>query len=215
VAIGEPQTIPAAIAAAEGFERLKIKMGDAGDGERLAAVAAAAGGRPLRVDVNGGWSAEQTVARLGELEAAGVELLEQPVPTEDLEGMARVRAHARLPLVADEPACTAGDLRRLLGRVDAVNVKLAKTGGIRPALRMIHAARALGMRVMLGCMVESSVGIAAAAALSPLTDWTDLDGQRLLADDPASGLELADGRILPPADRPGLGVELSRRVFED
>jgi L-alanine-DL-glutamate epimerase-like enolase superfamily enzyme len=117
-----------------------------------------------------------------------------------------------MPVIADEPAGTAADLRALVGRVDGVNVKLAKAGGIRPAVALIHTARALGMRLMLGCMVESSVGIAAAAALAPLVDWVDLDGHLLLEEDPASGLELRDGRVWP-SDAPGLGVEVSAAVF--
>jgi L-alanine-DL-glutamate epimerase-like enolase superfamily enzyme len=207
VAIGAPDTVPAALEAARAFRILKIKMGDAGDAERLAAVRGATG-RPLRVDANGGWTVAAARARLDELVRAGVELLEQPVAVADVAGLGAVRARASLPIVADEPACVASDLPALVGHVDGVNVKLAKCGGIRPALAMIHAARACGLSVMLGCMVESSIGIGAAAALSPLADWVDLDGHCLLARDLATGLELTDGRVLPSPDSPGLGLTI-------
>lgn len=212
VAIGDRAAVAASLADGAGFAVLKVKMGDAGDLERLRAVRGQTA-KPIRVDANGGWPRETALARLPLLAELGVELLEQPLAEDDLDGLSAVRAAAPLPVVADEPARTAGDLARLAGRVDAVNVKLAKAGGIRPALAMIQAARALGLRVMLGCMVESSIGIAAAAALSPLVDWVDLDGQRLLASDPAAGLELERGRILPPPAAPGLGVELASGLF--
>ncbi len=198
-----------AIASGEPFPALKVKMGDADDAARLAQVRAATA-KALRVDANGAWTADQAIRRLPELEACGVELIEQPVAADDLEGLARVRAASRLPVLADEPALVARDLPRLAGVVDGVNIKLAKCGGIRPALAMIHAARALGLRIMLGCMVESSIGIAAAAHLAPLADWVDLDGHLLLADDMARGLGLDGGRVRP-ADAPGLGVELTAR----
>jgi len=201
----------AAIAAGDRFRVLKVKMGDPADLERLAQVRAATA-KPLRVDANGGWSAPEAIAHLPALVRAGVELVEQPVPADDLLGLARVRDQARIPIVADEPALTAADIPRLAGMADGVNVKLAKTGGIRPALAMIQTARAHGLRIMLGCMVETSIGIAAAAHLAPLVDWVDLDGHLLLARDPAAGLALVAGRVLP-APRPGLGVDLVEPVF--
>jgi L-alanine-DL-glutamate epimerase-like enolase superfamily enzyme len=212
VPIVSPAAAAAAIAAGDRFRVLKVKMGDPADRERLAQVRAATA-KPLRVDANGGWSAPEAIERLPALAAAGVELVEQPVPAADLLGLARVRDASRLPIVADEPALTAADIPRLAGMADGVNVKLAKTGGLRPALAMIQTARAHGLRIMLGCMVETSIGIAAAAHLAPLVDWVDLDGHLLLARDPAAGLSLVAGRVMP-APRPGLGVELLTPVFE-
>jgi L-alanine-DL-glutamate epimerase-like enolase superfamily enzyme len=206
-----PAAVPEAIASGDAFAVLKVKMGDADDGSRLRQVREATG-KPIRVDANGGWTSDEAIRRLAELEAAAVELLEQPVAVSDVEGLDRVRRAARLPIVADEPALTALDIPRLAGKVDGVNIKLAKTGGIRPALKMIHTARAHGLRIMLGCMVESSIGIAAAAHLSPLVDWVDLDGSELLARDPARGLTLTGGQVRPSA-RPGLGIELAEDVF--
>ncbi len=201
-----------AMAAGEGFGAFKVKMGDPGDGERLSQVRAATQ-KPIRVDANAAWNATEAIGRLPELTAAHVELLEQPVAGDDLLGLARVRDASRIPVLADEPALTALDVPRLVGMADGVNVKLAKAGGIRPALAMIQVARSLGLRIMLGCMIESSIGIAAAAHLSPLVDWVDLDGHLLLARDPARGLSLVGGRVEPRA-APGLGVELTAPVFD-
>jgi L-alanine-DL-glutamate epimerase-like enolase superfamily enzyme len=208
-----PAAVREALAAASDFRVLKVKMGDGEDRARLRQVREATA-NPLRVDANGGWTPGEAIRGLKELEEAGVELVEQPVPAGDLAGLRRVHRAARLPILADEPALTALDIPRLAGAVDGVNIKLAKTGGIRPALEMIHAARAHGMRVMLGCMVETSIGIAAAAHLAPLVDWVDLDGHLLLARDPARGLRLEDGQVRTAA-APGLGVELVQPVFGD
>lgn len=211
VPIIPPGAVAAAIAAGAPFRVLKVKMGDREDGARLRQVREATG-KPLRVDANGAWRADEAIRRLPELADAGVELLEQPVAAADLQGLGRVRQAARIPIVADEPALTAGDVPRLAEVVDGVNIKLAKTGGIRPALAMIHAARACGLRVMLGCMVETSIGIAAAVHLAPLADWVDLDGHLLLAQDPARGLRLEDGQVRPAAV-PGLGIDLEVDLF--
>jgi L-Ala-D/L-Glu epimerase len=211
VPIGPPASVPEAVAAGSAFHVLKVKMGDPGDCERLKRVREATPKR-LRVDANGGWTPDEAIRRMPELEAAGVEFLEQPVPVRDLAGLGRVRSAARLPIIADEPAVVAADIPALAPVVDGVNVKLMKAGGIRPALALIQVARAHGLRVMLGCMVESSIGIAAAVHLAPLADWVDLDGHLLLARDPASGLALVDGVVLPAA-RPGLGIELDASIF--
>jgi L-alanine-DL-glutamate epimerase-like enolase superfamily enzyme len=205
IAIASPEEMAERAAAASGFLVLKIKLGFEGDERALERVAAAVAGRRLRVDANAGWSRKTALRRLRLLEEVGVELVEQPLPAEDLEGLAALRAAARLPIVADESCVTARDLRRVAGAVDGVNVKLAKTGSVGEALRLIEGARALGLSVMLGCMVESSLGIAAAVHLSPLVDWVDLDGHLLVSDDPFRGLALQDGRVLP-SDEPGLGV---------
>jgi L-alanine-DL-glutamate epimerase-like enolase superfamily enzyme len=211
VPIVPPAAVSEAVAAGSAFRVLKVKMGDGDDASRLRQVREATT-KPLRVDMNGGWTPDEAIRRLAELEEAGVELVEQPVAAGDLHGLRRVHRSARLPIVADEPALTALDIPRLAGAVDGVNIKLAKTGGIRPALKMIHAARAHRLRVMLGCMVETSIGIAAAAHLAPLVDWVDLDGHLLLARDPARGLRFEEGRVRP-SGAPGLGVELALPLF--
>ncbi|HKZ90726.1 MAG TPA: dipeptide epimerase [Candidatus Limnocylindrales bacterium] len=187
------------------FPALKIKVGGPADIETLEAVRAVFSG-PLRVDANTGWQPDQAVAIIPELERLGVELVEQPFPARRLSQLRWLRERSSLPILADESAVFEDDLELLEGAVDGVVVKLAKCGGIGPALRMIRRAHELGLLVMLGCMVESSLGVAAAAAVASEVDWLDLDGNLLLASDPFGGLELDDAcRWLLPSE-PGLGV---------
>jgi len=194
----------AAAAAARGFKVLKIKVGTDGDDERLAAIRGATR-LPLRVDANTGWTPEQAVEMIRRMAGYGVEFVEQPIPAGDAEAWRYVRERVDLPIMADESAVSLADLPALVGCVDAVNIKLMKCGGVREALRMIHFARGCGMKVMLGCMLETSLGITAAAHLAPLVDWADLDGNLLIADDPFEGVQVRDGRLVLP-DGPGLGV---------
>jgi len=191
---------------ARGFRALKVKLGGSEDLERLEVVRAESNA-PLRVDANEGWTLEQARELVPALVELGVELVEQPFPAEDLDSFRALREiEPRPPLVVDEGCHDLADVARCAGYADAVNVKLAKCGGLREAVRMVHAARALGLRVMLGCMIESELGIAAAAQMASLVDWVDLDGHLLLADRPFAGLELEDGRVLP-SHAAGLGVE--------
>jgi len=187
-----------------GHGTLKVKLGGENDAGLLAAVRDVAPDAHLRVDANAAWSAKEAVGHLPMLEAFGVELLEQPVAADDLEGLATVTRAARMPVVADESFHAARDLRHL--RVDGVNVKLAKLGGPRQAALAMRCARALGFGVMLGCMVESSLGITAAAHVAGLADWIDLDGALLLDQDPFNGVTWDPlwRPVLP--DAPGLGV---------
>jgi L-Ala-D/L-Glu epimerase len=205
IGIAEPEEMRRKVEEADPYTILKIKMGFAGDVEVLERIRAMTD-KPIRVDANEGWTRAEALARLPLLEDLGVELLEQPVPAADRDGLALVSGATAIPVVADESCRTTADLAGLLGVVDAVNVKLAKTGSIGEAVRLMTAARALHFGVFLGCMVESSLGIAAATHLAPLADWVDLDGHLLLSDDPFEGLRLEDGRVLPDADAPGLGV---------
>ncbi len=207
IGIAEPDEMRRKVEEAAPYPILKIKMGFTGDVEVLERIRAMTD-KPIRVDANEGWTRAEALARLPVLEELGVELLEQPVPAADREGLALVSGATAIPVVADESCRTTADLAGLLGVVDAVNVKLAKTGSIGEAVRLMTAARALHFGVFLGCMVESSLGIAAAAHLAPLADWVDLDGHLLLSDDPFEGLRLEDGRVLPDPDAPGLGVRL-------
>ena len=207
IGIAEPEEMRRKVEEAAPYPILKIKMGFTGDVEVLERIRAMTD-KPIRVDANEGWTRAEALARLPVLEELGGELLEQPVPAADREGLALVSGATAIPVVADESCRTTADLAGLLGVVDAVNVKLAKTGSIGEAVRLMTAARALHFGVFLGCMVESSLGIAAAAHLAPLADWVDLDGHLLLSDDPFEGLRLEDGRVLPDPDAPGLGVRL-------
>lgn len=191
--------------AARDFRALKIKVGGADDLGRVEAVRAESDA-PLRVDANEGWTLESARELVPALLELGVELIEQPFPADDLDSFRGLRElEPRPPVVVDEGCHDLADVAPAAGYAEAINVKLAKSGGLREAVRMIHAARALGLRVMLGCMIESQLGIAPAAAIASLVDWADLDGHLLLADEPYTGLELRDGRVLP-SPAPGLGV---------
>lgn len=185
---------------------LKIKVGTDDDEARLRAIRDEAPDAVLYVDANTAWTAKQAVARMPMLEAMGVAFVEQPLPPGDLEGLRLLRRRSRLPIIADESCQTAADIPRLLGAVDGVNIKLAKAGSLREGLRMVHVARAHHLTVMLGCMVESTLGIAAALQLAPLVDYLDLDGALLLAADPFTGPGMNDDGTLRFNDEPGLGV---------
>jgi L-alanine-DL-glutamate epimerase-like enolase superfamily enzyme len=206
IGIAGAEEMAAKVAEGADYRVLKIKMGFEGDEEALERIAGMTDQR-IRVDANAGWTRKEALRKLDLLEELGVELVEQPLQPDDLEGLAELSRSSRVPIVADESCLVASDLRRLVGVVDGVNVKLAKTGSLTEALRLLDGARALGFLAMLGCMIESSLGIAAAAHLSPLADFVDLDGHLLLAYDPFQGLLLEDGRVLP-SGAPGLGVTL-------
>jgi L-alanine-DL-glutamate epimerase-like enolase superfamily enzyme len=204
IGMDTPEVVEAKVVEAGGYEVLKIKMGSDEDRQILEAVRAVTD-RPLRVDANEGWTLEGARARLEWLESMGVELVEQPLPAGQLEEMRELRRVSPLPLFADESVYRAADIPRLAGAFDGINIKLMKCGGLAEARRMIAVARAHGMQVMLGCMIESSLAITAAAHLSPLVDFADLDGNLLIANDPFVGVTVKDGRLVLP-EGPGLGV---------
>ena len=188
------------------FGALKIKVGGAEDLARLQAVRSESAA-PLRVDANEGWTLDEARELMPALVELGVELVEQPFAAADLESFRALRElRPRPPVIVDEGCHDLGDVAEVASYADGINIKLAKSGGLREAVRMVHAARALGLKVMLGCMIESQLGIAPAAAIASLADWVDLDGHLLLADEPFAGLELEQGRVLPSTG-PGLGVE--------
>jgi L-alanine-DL-glutamate epimerase-like enolase superfamily enzyme len=185
---------------------LKVKLGTDRDMEIVRVVRDAAPDKRLRVDANAAWSASHAVRMVDFLADHSVEMVEQPVAQHDVEGFRFVRARSKIPIFADESCLVATDVPRLAGAVDGINLKLAKCGSLREALRIIHTARAFGMGVMAGCMIESSLGISAVAQLAPLLDHADFDGAALLAEDPFTGATIHGGRIsLSP--KPGLGVE--------
>lgn len=203
--IDAPEVVAERAQRAARFPALKIKVGGPSDVATLEAVRAVYHG-PLRVDANTGWNPDEAAALIPELERLGVELIEQPFPAHRLDQLAWLQERSSLPIVADESAVTIEDLDGLRGVVAGVNVKLAKCGGVGPAARMLARARDLGFRRFLGCMEETSIGIAASAAVASLADWVDLDGNLLLADDPYAGLELDEGCRWRLTDRPGLGL---------
>src|SRR5712691_6342830 len=183
IGIDTAERIRHKVAEASAYPILKIKLGTDRDEEILRTIRDATD-KPLRVDANAGWTRERAIAMLPVLKAYGVEFVEQPLPPEDLEGIAAVRRRGVLPVVVDESCLVAADIPRLAGVADGINIKLAKCGSLREALRMIATARAHGMLVMVGCMIESSLGITAAAHFTPLVDAADLDGAALTANDP-------------------------------
>jgi L-alanine-DL-glutamate epimerase-like enolase superfamily enzyme len=204
IGIDTPEVVAQKVREASGFEILKVKMGSDDDREVLTAVRDTTD-RLLRVDANEGWTIESARERLPWLHALGVEFVEQPLPADRLEETRALRRESPLPFYADESVHRAEDIPRLVGAFDGINIKLMKCGGLGEALRMIAVARAHGLKVMLGCMIESSIAITAAAQLLPLVDAADLDGSVLLAHDPFEGAVISGGRFVLP-DAPGLGV---------
>jgi len=203
--LGDPDDMARRAAKATGFLRLKLKLGgrDGLDVERVRAVRATTE-VPLQVDVNEYWTLDEALDALPQLADLGVEYCEQPLPAGD-PGGARLKRESRIPIYVDEDCHRLADIATCAQIAHGVNIKLAKSGGIREAVRMAHAARSLDLGVMLGCMIESGLGIGAAAQVASLCDHVDLDGNLLLAEDPWPGVDFRDGVQLP-ADEPGLGV---------
>ena len=180
-----------------GWPIYKIKLGTPDD-LRIVAELRRHTSAVFRIDANCGWTAEETIANSRELKTLGVEFIEQPLPADDWEGMERVFAESALPVIADESCQVEEDVARCHGTFHGVNIKLGKCGGMTPARRMIRRARELGMKVMIGCMTESTVGISAIAQFLPLLDYVDMDGAELIARDIATGVRLEHGRAIFP-----------------
>ncbi|MCY3770535.1 MAG: dipeptide epimerase [Gemmatimonadetes bacterium] len=204
IGIDEPETVRRKVGEAAGYPALKVKLGSERDLDIMRAIRSETDAR-IRIDANAGWTVDQAVEMVKCLEEFDVELVEQPLPPGSPGDWRRVREAAPMPIIADESVLVSTDVPAMAGLVDGVNVKLMKCGGIREALRLIHTARAHGMRVMIGCMIETSVAITAAAHLSPLADYADLDGNLLISNDPFSGAAVCRGRLVLP-ERPGIGV---------
>ena len=204
--LGDPDDMARRAAeAAPRFRRLKLKLGggDGLDAERVRAVRAVTD-LPLQADVNEWWTADEALDAVGELAELGVEYVEQPLREGD-RGGAELKRRSPIPVYVDEDCHTLADVAACQEVAHGINIKLAKSGGIREAVRMANAARALGLGVMLGCMIESGLGISAGAQVASLCDHVDLDGNLLLADDPWPGVDFHDG-VQVPSDQPGLGV---------
>lgn len=199
-----PEVVDRKVDGAGEFRILKVKVGLPGDMEILDRVIARSG-KKVRVDANEGWDVDMAIERTTELAHRGVEFCEQPLSHEDEEGLRTLKRLSAVPVMLDESIVNPGDVHRRHDQGHGINIKLMKCGGITPALELIAAARAHHMTVMLGCMIETSLGITAAAHLSPLVDYADLDGNILLRDDPFEGVGLRDGRLVLP-EGPGLGV---------
>ena len=202
----DAETLRARVREAAAYPILKIKLGSSWDREVLRIVREEAPHATLRVDANAAWTAKHALAMLQPLTDVGVEMLEQPLAPHDLDGLRFVRERSPIPVIADESCVVSTDIPKLVGAVDGINIKLAKCGSLREAMRMIAVARAHGLRVMCGCMIETTLGSAAAAHFSPVLDDVDLDGAALLRDDPFTGPSIPNGQIML-SDAPGLGVQ--------
>ncbi len=205
IGIDEPDVMEAKAREAADWPILKIKVGTDRDREILEAVRSGAPSARLRADANAAWTVEEAVAMLPVLAEYGVEFIEQPLAPENFAGLAELHTGAPLPIVVDESCLVATDIPRLADRVDGISIKLCKCGGLREAIAMVHTARACGLRVMMGCMLGTTLGMAPAMHMASLLDFADLDGAALLAEDPFSGPRLQRGRI-EVGEEPGLGV---------
>lgn len=190
---------------AKDYPVLKIKVGTRHDLDIIKAIRDVTNAT-IRVDANTAWTPKEAVKMINELAPYNIEFVEQPTVAHDLSGLKLIRDNTPIPIFADESCVTVEDIPRLAGCVDGVNLKLMKSNGINNVLKMIHVARAHNLRIMIGCMIESSLAITAAAHLTPLVDYADLDGNLLIDNDPYSGVKVVNGKLVLP-DAPGLGVQ--------
>jgi L-alanine-DL-glutamate epimerase-like enolase superfamily enzyme len=205
IGIDTPEITRQKVREADPYPVLKIKVGLDTDEATIDAVRSVTK-KPLRVDANEGWKTkEEALRKIKWLETQGVELIEQPMPAAMLEEQRWLRERVDMPIFADESCLRPSDIPKIAGAYDGVNIKIDKAGGLLQGYRMVQIARALGLKTMLGCMVSSSVSITAAAQLSPLVDYADLDGHLLIANDPYEGVTVKSGKLVLP-DRPGTGV---------
>ena len=205
IGIDTPEITKQKTLEAADYPVLKVKVGLATDEPTIEAVRSVTK-KPLRVDANEGWKdKEEAVRKINWLEKMGVEFIEQPLPAEMLEEQRWIRSRVHIPIFADEACQRASDIPKLKEYFDGVNVKLDKSGGMLEAYRMLQIAKALGMKTMLGCMISSSVTVTAAAHLSPLVDFSDLDGNLLISNDPFHGVRVEKGKLILPKGA-GLGL---------
>ncbi len=205
IALAFPEEMAERAREAAEFSALKLKVGVEGDLERVEAVRKVSS-QTIRVDANGGWKLDEAIEKIKKLKELGVEFIEQPLAKDDFEGYRQLAKQAALPIWLDESVIAAEDLKNFNGLVSGVVLKIQKMGGLKPALEIAYLARAMGMGVMLGCMVESSVGIAAGCHIASVCDYIDLDGNLLVTNDPYEGLSLSAGSWQLPAGF-GLGVK--------
>jgi L-alanine-DL-glutamate epimerase-like enolase superfamily enzyme len=207
IGIADPETTIAKVDEIRDHPVMKVKLGGGSVDEEIAMMELIRSRYTgtIRIDANEGWDPESAIRILAEIERFDIEFCEQPIPAGNPAGLKHIRENSKIPIVTDEDSRFPSDLPSLYGCVDGINIKLVKCGGIRPALAMVHTARSMGMKIMLGCMVESQISASAAAHLSPLVDWADIDGPFLTASDPFEGITYAAGKIVLN-DRPGLGV---------
>jgi len=212
IAIDTPEEMARMAAQIADYGVIKIKLGSEDDIARLAAIRAARPDVKLRIDANAGWTLAESLRYLEKLEAFDLELIEQPLPKDQIEEMGEIQKHTAIPVVADESVQTLRDIERLAAAgVRGINLKLMKVGGLIPALKMLRLARELGLRIMLGEMVETSLGTTAMAHLTGLAEWVDLDGPLLITNDPFDGVQYDRHAVLKVPERPGIGVVLKEQ----
>lgn len=204
IGIDSPQEMAKKALLAKDYPILKIKVGTKHDLDIIKAIRDVSAA-VIRIDANTGWTPKEAIKNINAFEPYNIEFVEQPVPAHDFAGLKLIRDNVPLPIMADESCMTIDDIPRLSECVDGVNFKLMKNGGIRNIFKMIQVARAHHLRVMLGCLIESSLSITAAAHLTPLVDYADLDGNLLIDNDPYQGVRVKNGKLILP-DGPGLGV---------
>lgn len=204
IGLDEPEVMQQKVREARDYAILKVKLGTSQDLQIIRALREVTD-KPIHVDANTAWSAKEAVRKIRELTFLGVEIVEQPTAAHDLEGLKFIREHVDIPIIADESVKRASDIPALSNCVDGINIKLVKCGGLLEAMRMISVARTHELRIMMGCMIESSLGITAAAHLTPLVDYVDLDSHLLISNDPYIGVTLKNGKLVLP-NRPGIGV---------
>ncbi len=205
IGIDTPEVIIQKVKEASNYPVLKIKVGLPNDEEIIKAVRSVTN-KPLRVDANEGWkSKEEALDRINWLATQNVEFIEQPMPASQLDDVRWLHERVKMPIIADEALESLYDIAKVSTAYDGINIKLQKNGGLLNARKLIYAARAHRMKIMLGCMIETSVGITAATQISPLVDWNDLDGNVLTSNDPFKG-EINENGKLVLNDKPGLGV---------
>jgi len=212
IGAGTIEEIIAKVREAKDYPILKVKAGVPNDEEIISAIRTETD-KQIYVDANEGWGPkERALEKIHFLQENRIELIEQPLPAKDIVGMIWLKSRIRIPVIADESCSSIQELTTLKGVFDGINLKLMKCGGLKNAIQMIYTAkRILGMKVMLGCMIESSVGISAMAQLSPLVDYCDLDGNILISNDPFLGVTNLEGKLLL-SDMPGLGIVPSDRI---
>ncbi|HTI15749.1 MAG TPA: dipeptide epimerase [Dictyobacter sp.] len=205
IGIDSPAEMAKKALLAKDYPILKIKVGTKHDIEIIKAIRDVSSA-VIRVDANAGWTPKEAIKNINAFAPYNIEFVEQPVAAHDLKGLKLVRDNVPVPIIADESCVTVDDIPQVSECADGINIKLMKCGGINNALKMIHTARAHNLRIMIGCMIESSLAITAAAHLTPLVDYADLDGHLLIKDDPFVGVQVEKGKLVLP-ETPGLGVK--------
>lgn len=212
IGLDTPEIIRQKVSEAQPYKVLKVKLGRDNDREMVELIRSLTD-KPLCVDVNQGWKDRNQALEMAEwLKEKGVIFLEQPMPKEMKDDIAWLTQKSPVPVIGDEAIQNIGDLLNNKDVYSGINIKLMKCGGLNAAMKMINVARAFNMKVMIGCMTETSCAVSAAAQLSPLADWCDLDGNLLISNDPFEGLKIVDGRVTLP-EVPGIGIKKVLKGF--